>query len=65
MQEGCGKFLSIPTVSVHAQCLGRKCLPCVDLLPGGSGEPRPCCGACSGVCCPEIREERSGRCSLI
>lgn len=46
MQEGCSKFLSIPTVGVHALCLGRKCIPCVDLLPGESGEPGPSCGAC-------------------
>ena len=63
MQEGCGEFLSIPTVGVHILCLGSKCLPCVDLLPGGSGELSPSCGGCSDIHCPEIREEQSGRCS--
>lgn len=36
--------------------VGGWCFPQVDLLPSGSGEPGPHCGACSDICCVEIRE---------
>lgn len=57
-------FLSIPAVG-RASFVGRWCFPHVGLLPSGSGEPSSHCAACSNICCVEIREEQSGRCSLI